>query len=144
MLGWQCELQTNPRASSSLFSSFHNSNIRLINLFSIENRRISSPRGYIVIVERVVPRESSSLLAPPTNSVKIARVASRIETIHCDKPLRYASSPRRSFCPVGSSPLRDDFSFWNIQYSLPGKRPFRRADRVGSGELLVIYVDDRP
>lgn len=142
MLGWQCELQTNPRASSSLFSSFHNSNIRLINLFSIENRRISSPRGYIVI--GVVPRESSSLLAPPTNSVKIARVASRIETIHCDKPPRYASSPRRSFCPVGSSPLRDDFSFWNIQYSLPGKRPFRRADRVGSGELLVIYVDDRP
>lgn len=142
MLGWQCELQTNPRASSSLFSSFHNSNIRLINLFSIENRRISSPRGYIVI--GVVPRESSSLLAPPTNSVKIARVASRIETIHCDKPPRYASSPRRSFCPVGSSSLRDDFSFWNIQYSLPGKRPFRRADRVGSGELLVIYVDDRP
>lgn len=142
MLGWQCELQTNPRASSSLFSSFHNSNIRLINLFSIENRRISSPRGYIVI--GVVPRESSSLLAPPTNSVKIARVASRIETIHCDKPPRYASSPRRSFCPVGSSPRRDDFSFWNIQYSLPGKRPFRRADRVGSGELLVIYVDDRP
>ena len=118
MLGWQCELQTNPRASSSLFSSFHNSNIRLINLFSIENRRISSPRGYIVIVERVVPRESSSLLAPPTNSVKIARVASRIETIHCDKPPRYASSPRRSFCPVGSSPLGEMISRFGI-FNIP-------------------------